>query len=306
MNKKIPPPFYPWHPKYGVAWLLTAVLYLLCFLPYRIQLWLGCALGKFAYHVAKRERRVAKINIDLCFPNLLESQRQSMLKKHFTSLGISVFEIGLARWIGPKRLSRLIGHIEGVENVDQAIQQEKGIILPAPHFTCIQICARMFSLYHPVSIFYRPHKKLFINYFFEKIYHKTAGMIPRHDIRQLICALKKEKRIVCFTPDVDTGRKSSVFVPFFNIPTATTITPAVISRLASAIVIPICCYRLDNSKGYSLHLGKPLKGFPSDNIEKDITTINQYVERYINKCPEQYLWSYKRFKTRPVGEKRFY
>ncbi len=35
-------------------------------------------------------------------------------------------------------------------------------------------------------------------------------------------------------------------------------------------------------------------------MEKDITYINQLVEDAIRKKPEQYLWQYKRFKTRPT------
>ncbi len=278
---------------------------MLCQLPYRIQLWLGSGLGKLIYLFARRERRIAATNIALCFPEKSPKQQKRILKQHFSSLGISVFEMGLARWSSRKRLLRMV-NTEGLEHLDEAIKQGQGIMLLAPHFTCIQICARILSLGYQISILYRPHKNPFVNHFFEKIYSQSNGMIPRHNVRLLLRTLKKEKGIVCFTPDVDTGRKTSVFVPFFGIPTATTTTPAVMGRIASAISIAVHCLRLPRGKGYKFYINKPLENFPSDDIENDITRINQATEASIRQCPEQYLWVYKRFKSRPQGEKRFY
>ncbi|MCP3679911.1 MAG: lipid A biosynthesis lauroyl acyltransferase [Gammaproteobacteria bacterium] len=298
-------PFHPWQPKYWLPWLLVALLFLLCQLPYRLQLWLGSGLGKLIYLFARRERRIAATNIALCFPEKSPKQQKRMLKQHFSSLGISVFEMGLARWSSRKRLLHL-SHSEGRDHLDEAIKKGRGIMLLAPHFTCIQICARILSLSYPVSILYRPHKNPFVNHFFEKIYSQSNGIIPRHNIRLLLRTLKKEKGIICFTPDVDTGGKTRVFVPFFGIATATTTIPAVMGRIASATSIAVHCHRLPHGKGYKFYINKPLENFPSADIEKDISIINQATEASIRQCPEQYLWVYKRFKSRPKGEKRFY
>ena len=41
-------------------------------------------------------------------------------------------------------------------------------------------------------------------------------------------------------------------------------------------------------------------------MEKDLRQINCKIEEIISKRPENYLWSHRRFKNRPEGEKSFY
>ncbi|MGB5718252.1 MAG: hypothetical protein WBN81_14325, partial [Gammaproteobacteria bacterium] len=41
-------------------------------------------------------------------------------------------------------------------------------------------------------------------------------------------------------------------------------------------------------------------------IHTAVTATNQAVEDCVRECPEQYQWSYRRFKTRPEGEAAFY
>ena len=42
------------------------------------------------------------------------------------------------------------------------------------------------------------------------------------------------------------------------------------------------------------------------DMEKDLRQINYKIEEIISKRPENYLWSHRRFKNRPEGEKSFY
>jgi KDO2-lipid IV(A) lauroyltransferase len=49
-----------------------------------------------------------------------------------------------------------------------------------------------------------------------------------------------------------------------------------------------------------------LDNFPTDDEEADCLRINQWIERAIGECPEQYLWAHRRFKTRPEGEPTLY
>ena len=44
----------------------------------------------------------------------------------------------------------------------------------------------------------------------------------------------------------------------------------------------------------------------SADMETSLAAVNRGVERCIALDPAQYLWSYKRFKTRPEGEEPFY
>ena len=53
-------------------------------------------------------------------------------------------------------------------------------------------------------------------------------------------------------------------------------------------------------------LGEALEGLVADDDIHNATLMNQAIETMIRNHPAQYLWSHKRFKTRPEGEKPFY
>ena len=79
---------------------------------------------------------------------------------------------------------------------------------------------------------------------------------------------------------------------------ASTLTAtAKIARMTGAPVIPFYAVRLDHGKGYKLVVLPALENFPSDDIEADSARVNKTIEDMVYDCPEQYLWSHKRFKT---------
>jgi KDO2-lipid IV(A) lauroyltransferase len=64
--------------------------------------------------------------------------------------------------------------------------------------------------------------------------------------------------------------------------------------------------RLDNGRGYRLVVHPPLADFPAESEAQDCLRINQWVEAAIRECPEQYLWTHRRFKSRPEGAPKLY
>ena len=68
------------------------LLWLLHFLPYRLQAWTGNILGTLLYLLTARRRRVANINLRLCFPKLSEAQRTRLVRQHFIAFGRSIVE----------------------------------------------------------------------------------------------------------------------------------------------------------------------------------------------------------------------
>jgi len=44
----------------------------------------------------------------------------------------------------------------------------------------------------------------------------------------------------------------------------------------------------------------------ASDIESNVAAVNSAVEQCVRECPQQYQWSYRRFKSRPEGEASFY
>lgn len=103
-----------------------------------------------------------------------------------------------------------------------------------------------------------------------------------------------------YLPDEDLGPRHSVFAPFFGIPAATLPTLGRLASAAEAAVIP--CYTRLVPGGYEVRLDPPLADFPTGDPVADATRMNAEIERALRTMPEQYLWTFKLFKTRPPGE----
>lgn len=292
-------------PRYWLLWLGLGLMWLVAKLPYRVQMAAGATLGWFMYRLLPARRHIAEVNLMLCFPELSEDDRRQMLREHFDSLGKASIETAMAWWSSDAQLQRL-HHFEGIEHLDAALEQGKGVILLCAHFTTLEIGARIFAMQRPMVAMYRAHK----NPLYEHImcHHRKehfTDAITRSDVRGAVRALKHNLPL-WYAPDQDYGRKHSVFAPFFGVPAAVITATARFAKLSGAPVVPYFQERLADGSGYVMRLYPALQKFPIGDDVADATTINQVIENEIRKFPAQYLWAHRRFKTRPEGEPRPY
>jgi KDO2-lipid IV(A) lauroyltransferase len=293
-------------PRYWPFWVVIGIFRVLIQLPYRWQIKLGQGLGRILLLLPLKSRRTAETNLKLCFPQLNERDRKKLLQKNFESLGMSIFETALGWWATDARLRKIKTTIKGFEHLEAALQKGKGIMLCSPHFTTLELTGRIFTHSVDYSVMYRPQKIPFIEYLTHNALKKNyKNVIARQDIRAMLRALKRNEAIF-YATDVDAGIKNSVFVPFFGVLTASITATSRYATLTGAAVVPVFFYRRNDGTGYDIIVEPQLQNFPSGDLEQDALLINQTLEEAIRVAPEQYLWQYKRFKTRPPGEKRFY
>lgn len=262
-------------------------------------------MGRLLYCFPSKIRFITKTNIKLCFPELSADKQKKLIKKNFENLGTGILETAMAWWLPDQKLEHLL-HIKGLEHGEQALAQGKGVILLSPHFACLEMLGRLIAMKYAFTAMYRPHKKKFINFMLESFRSRQrVTYIPRNRMRALTTALQNNEP-VWYAYDVDAGKKRSVFAPFFGIPTASLTAISRLAQLTGAAIVPIQFFRRDDNTGYEIVLSPALNHFPSQDLTKDAARLNECLETAIRRKPEQYIWQYKRFKTRPDGEKRFY
>jgi KDO2-lipid IV(A) lauroyltransferase len=293
------------NPLYWPVWLIVGLLWLATRLPYKTQLSCGKLLGKLLYCLPGKLKFITEMNIKLCFPELSVEEQSKLIKKNFENLGTGLLETAMAWWLPDNKLEHLL-HIKGVEHGEQALAQGKGLILLSPHFACLEMLGRLIAMKYAFTAMYRPHKKKFINFMLESFRSKQrVTYIPRNRMRALTTALQNNEP-VWYAYDVDAGKKRSVFAPFFGIQTASLTAISRLAQLTGAAIVPIQFFRRDDNTGYEIVLSPALSNFPSTDLAADAARLNGCLETAIRRKPEQYIWQYKRFKTRPDGEKRFY
>lgn len=275
-------------------------------LPYPWQLKLGRGIGRIGIRLARSRRRIAEINLAICFPELTSQQRTQLLKEHFSALGIGLFETASSWWSSDKKLRKLV-QVQGLEHFDRAMAQGKGVILLTGHFSTLELGARFFALHRPFHAMYRPHK----NPVYETVMRQARErrsqrkVLTRDDIRGMLRALRQGEA-VWYAPDQNYGSKHSVFVPFFGEPALTITATSRLAKMSGAPVVPYFPERLPGTAGYRLTILPVLEDFPSRDDQADAQRINQLIEERVRRVPEQYLWVHRRFKTRPAGYPNIY
>jgi KDO2-lipid IV(A) lauroyltransferase len=295
------------HPRFWPLWLGFGLLWLVVQLPYRLLLMLGRGLGVLMYRFARSRRHIARRNLQLCFPEMNENERERLLRANFASTGIAFFEMAMSWWWPKSRLQRL-AHIDGLEHLQQAQAEGQGVILMALHFTTLEIGAALLSQRHTIDGMYREHKNPvfdFVQRRGRERHNLDASAIEREDVRAMLKVLRAG-RAIWYAPDQDYGRKQSVFVPWFGINAATVTATTKFARLGRARVVPYTQERLADGSGYRLIIHPPLADFPGESEEADCRRVNDWVEDAVRQHPEQYLWAHRRFKTRPAGEPSLY
>nr|WP_221435164.1 LpxL/LpxP family Kdo(2)-lipid IV(A) lauroyl/palmitoleoyl acyltransferase [Thalassotalea piscium] len=286
-------------PKYWLTWLGVFILYSISWLPYRLQLLMGKALGRLLLKLGSSRKRVAQTNLALCFPEMSDKERQELLIKNFENTGIALFETGMGWWWPDWRVKRKCKVI-GVEHIENAQQQGKGILLLAMHNLSAEISCRGVGTGHPMVVFYRPHNNQLMEYFqYRGRGRSNKYMLGKRDVKGLIRALHEGEACI-YLPDQDYGRNRSLFVPFFAVKeTATTTGTLIFARQKNTVTHMIIPTRNEDGSGYTLTIQPQLENFPSDDDRADITLINQELEKAIIQNPAQYMWLHRRFKTRP-------
>ena len=275
-------------------------------LPFAWQLTLGRWIGRILGRLARHRRRVARINLELCYPHLTPSQRRKLLRAHMAALGVGLFETAMAWWAEDSQLQEL-AQVEGLEHLDRALEQGRGVILLTGHFTHLELGARFIAMHRPFHAMYRPHR----NPLYETVMRRERERrsrfppLPRDDLRGIVRALR-QGRAIWYAPDQNYGAKGSVFVPFFGVPALTITATSRLAQMSGALVVPYFPQRLPGHRGYRVTILPALEDFPGDDPTLDARRINELIEGWIDQVPEQYLWVHRRFKTRPPGMTRVY
>ncbi|WP_460232115.1 LpxL/LpxP family Kdo(2)-lipid IV(A) lauroyl/palmitoleoyl acyltransferase [Aurantivibrio plasticivorans] len=295
------------HPRYWVTWLLFLLWFAISQLPYAVHRVLAAVLSVVFYYVAPSRRRVAERNLELCFPELSEFEREQLLKANFYSTAMAVFESGMA-WFWPRARIQGLVQVEGLEILREHQATGQGAIILSLHFTTLEIWGATFSSnVDKLDMTYRPHR----NKVYDYLQHRARGradssdVVAAGDVRSMVKKLK-QGRFVAYFPDQDYGKNHSVFAPFFGVQAATVTAMARMAKMAKVPVIPVMCARKPGIEGYKAWVMPAWENYPSADDVENATYLNAHVEKCVRMQPDQYLWVHRRFKTRPEGEGDLY
>ncbi len=293
----------PYAMKQWPVWVGIAFVWLAGRLPYRLLMTLAQALGLIVVPLLKARGRIAKRNLELCFPALSNRDRHALWQSNLRNSTYLLAEFAFAWCASNASSAKLEVKVKNPELLAAARARGNGVLLVGAHFSHLDLCGRLLCEYlrdGSVGGMYRPHETLAMEHFVRSRRLKYAGaMFKRDELRGAIRWLKSGK-ILWYAPDQDYKRGDTVFAPFFGIVASTLTATHQLARMTGAAVIGFAHRRTE--RGYEIEFLGPLDNFPSGDPVNDTTRVNAMLEQAIRRAPEQYLWMHQRFKSRPEGE----
>jgi KDO2-lipid IV(A) lauroyltransferase len=288
-----------------IARISIALVWLLHFLPLSVLARVGEALGTLLYFLGRERRNVCLTNLARCFPDMPENERVALAKAHFRAFGRSVLERSILWWAPRERVMRLV-RIVGLERLNALKGQP--VILLAPHFVGLDAgCTRLICEIDMAGIYSKQKDPVFNALLLSgrTRFGRQRAISRQEGVRPALAALK-EGIPFYYLPDLDYGPRDTIFVPFFGVPAATVTGLSRLARITGARVVPCVTCMLPGGAGYELRCYPAWENFPTTDDAADARRMNAFIEERVREMPEQYFWTHKRFKTRPVREKRWY
>lgn len=267
----------------------NALFWLLSKLPLRVAQALGAGAGRLSYKLRKRFRSRIDANLQQAGYGALQSAVSA-------NAGRQVFEWPYV-WTRSAAQTRALVSTHNWHEFEQAKAHGKGVILLTPHLGCFEICGQYMAAATALTVMYRPHSNPQLNALLERSrtpHYQQLAPANLSGVRMLAKALKRGE-CVGILPDHVPTQGEGIWADFFGKPAYTSLLPVKLQQMSGAAIVLVYAERLPKAAGYLLHttlMGTLWEATP----EQQARQLNAAMEQLIMKCPDQYFWSYDRWR----------
>ena len=288
--------------------LVVGFLRLFALLPWRAVQALGNAIGWLMWKLPNRSREVARINLDRCFPELANTERERLLRASLQQIGKTFTESACA-WIWPAdKTLHLVKQVEGLEVLEQALASGKGVVGITSHLGNWEVLNHFYCAQCKPIIFYRPPKLKAVDDLLQRQRVQLGNKVAPSTREGIISVIKEVRKggAVGIPADPEPSEGAGVFVPFLGTQALTSkFVPGMLTG-GKAVGVFLHALRLEDGSGYKVILEAAPPAMYDEDVEVAVAAMSGVIERYVRTWPSQYMWTMKRFKKRPAGERRWY
>jgi len=264
-------------------------------------------LAFLLWYLSPRKRRVTRINLRAVYPDMDADRRDRIARSSMTNYVRGAFEAGML-WHWP--LEDIFSHFDespDIELYHEARRAGVGVILAGAHSGAWELLSLFIQQYLDGAILYKQARDPVIEkMLLEKRRRGGATLVPATSAGlRTMFKLLRDGRAVGFVPDQEPTLGEGQFAPFYGIETSTGVLLPRLAQRTGAPVLFGTCERLKGGR-YVVHMFKVDEAIYDKDMRTALTAVNHGVEQCIEVDAGQYLWAYKRFRSRPEGEKSFY
>ncbi len=288
--------------------VIVGFLRLFALLPFRLAQRLGAAGGWLLWITPNRSREVVRINLAHCLPEMPETEREQLVRSTLLDSGRSFAESACAWMWEPERTIGLIREVEGAELLHEALERGAGVVCITSHLGNWEVLNHWYCSQCSPVIFFRPPKQSAVDALLRRQRAQLGNRVAP-STREGITMVMREVRsggAVGIPADPEPAVKSGVFVPFFAVSALTSKFVPNLLRGGDARALFLHCVRLPDGAGFKVIVEAAPDALYSSDVTQATACMSAVIESYVRRWPSQYMWSMKRFKKRPPGEKKWY
>ncbi|HEX4210005.1 MAG TPA: lysophospholipid acyltransferase family protein, partial [Candidatus Binataceae bacterium] len=256
----------------------------------------------------RRHLPIGLRNLTIAFPQRSEKERRRILRASYVNLGRSAAEYIRLGGFFYRRLKRRVTYAS-MENLTGAKQRNPnaGIVVLSAHFGNFELLAPAHALHgHQITLVHHTQRFLAGDALMTFVRERAGVEIMRkHSAARGVLRALRRGDLVGIPFDQNAKRSEAIFVPFFNEIAATASGLARLVAIAGASVVPVFIIRQPDGRSHKIEAQDEVAVQRSGDAEADVIENTRRfvraIEDIVRRYPEQFLWTHRRYRTRPRG-----
>jgi Kdo2-lipid IVA lauroyltransferase/acyltransferase len=292
----------------ALYYAMLAILHVISLLPDLVLNALGVIGGTLAYLLDRRHIKIGMTNLSIAFPDKSDRERRRILRGSYVSLGKSAAEyVRLGGFFHLRMRDRVryerLGYWEEIARKYPG----KGVIVLTAHFSNFELLLCAHAMYgFQISLVHHTQRFLAGDALMTFVRERAGvDIIRKHSAARAVLKALRDGDLVGIPFDQNAKRSEAIFVPFFGEPAATAGGVARLAMLSGVPVVPVFIIREPDGRSYRIEIQDeiPLQrtgdgdADATENTRRFVKAVEDMVRRY----PEQFLWTHRRYRTRPRG-----
>jgi KDO2-lipid IV(A) lauroyltransferase len=283
-------------------------------LPLALAMRLSAGVAAAGIRIAGRVRRIGLKNLSIAFPEKAEAERVAILVASYRNLGRMVAECAHLTRLTAENVRATVTPDDGPIWTDEIRPhlESQGVLILTGHFGNWEMCAYAYGLFgHPVSLVHQTIKNPLVDDYVERM--RSGGgtrLFRKQEAARSVLRALKARKLVVLPLDQNQSRRAGIFVDFFGLPANTSDGLARIALRTGAPIYPAFLLREGTSARHRI-VFLPRVEIASmadrDSAARELTQrCTAVLESMIRTHPDHWLWTHKRWRTRPLGAPELY